>query len=102
MSAETPDNRPAVICDDVIDVEIMDSKFSITSEAECMIRFQNVQQAWIRNCQLLGANETFLQVEGKESKDILLSGNDLRKYEKSISCINGATKDAVTTTSNIY
>ena len=34
-------------------------------------------------------------------KEILLSGNDLREFENSFSCINGATKKAVTATNNI-
>jgi len=101
MTTETPDSRPAVICDDVIDMAFSDSQASVTSDAECMIRLQNVRRAWIRNCQPLGSNETFLQVEGKESKEILLSGNDLRKCKNSFSCINGAAQDAVTTTNNI-
>ena len=101
LNTEAPDSRPAVICDDVIDMELSDSKAFVTSDAECMIRLQNVQQAWIRNFRPVGSNKTFLQVEGTESKEILLSGNDLRQFENSFSCINGATKDAVTTTNNI-
>ncbi len=97
----SPDVRPAVICDDVSDMVISDSKAFVSSDAECMIRLKNVQQAWIRNCQPFGSNKTFLQVEGKESKEILLSGNDLRKFDNSFSCINGAAKDAVTATNNI-
>ena len=101
MNTETPDSRPAVICDDVIDMEFSDSKAFVSSDAECMIRLQNVRQAWIRNCRPLGANETFLQVEGKESRGIILSGNDLRRSNKSFICKNGATKDVVSTINNI-
>jgi hypothetical protein len=101
MSTGTPDSRPAVICDDVINLELSGSKVSVTPDAECMIRLQNVQQAWIRNCLPLGSNNTFLQVEGEESRGILLSGNDLRKFKNLFSLINGATKDVVTVTNNI-
>jgi len=101
MNTETPDDRPAVICYDVINLELSDSKASVTPDAECMIRLQDVQQAWIRNCQPFGSNNTFLQVEGEESRGILLSGNDLRKFNNSFSLINGATADVVSTVNNI-
>jgi polygalacturonase len=101
LNTAMPDSRPAAICDDVINMEFSDSKAAVTSDAECVIRLQNVQQAWIRNCQPLGDNETFLQVEGEDSREILLSGNDLRRIENSFSCVNGAAKGAVTTINNI-
>lgn len=101
MNTETPDSRPAVICDDVIDMELSDSKASVTSDAECMIRLQNVRQAWIRNCQPLGINDAFLQVEGEESSKILLSGNDLRLSKNLFVCKNGATINVVRTLNNI-
>ena len=101
MNTITPDSRPAVVCNDVIDMEFSDSKAAVTPDAECMIRLQNVQQAWIRNCQPFGGNATFLQVEGEESKEILLSGNDLRRFENPFKVFNGATKAVVRTENNI-
>lgn len=101
MDTITPDARPAVICDDVIGMEFSDSKAAVTPDAECMIRLQNVQHAWIRNCQPFGENATFLQVEG-ESKEILLSGNDLRRFENPFKVFNGARRNAVTTNNNIH
>ena len=101
MNTATPDGRPAVICDDVIDMVFSDSKISVASDAQCAIRLQNVKQAWIRNCQPLGVNDTFLQVEGKGSSEIILSGNDLRRSAKSFVLDDGATKDVVSTINNI-
>ena len=101
MNTETRDDRPAVVCDDVINMEFSDSKAAVTSDAECVIRLQNVQHAWIRNFQPLGANRTFLQVEGKESKGVLVSGNDLRRIDNPYEFLNGATKSAVRTENNI-
>ena len=101
MDTEIPDHRPVIIIDDVVNFELSDSKVSATSEAECMIRLQNVRQAWIRNCMPVGSNETFLRVEGNKSSDILLTGNDLRGFKNSYVCNSGASMDEVISKNNI-
>jgi len=97
---QTPENRPAVICDDVTDFEFSDSRAAVSADAESTIRLRNVQRAWIRNCRPAGRTRAFVQVEGKESGAILLSGNDLRSADQAFNVIDGAANDAVTSTHN--
>ena len=101
MTTELPDGRPAVICDDVAELDLADCQAAVAADAECLLRLQNARQVWIRNCRPSGGNKTFLQVEGAESRGILLSGNDLRTFEQPFTLLQGAGTDAVTTANNI-
>jgi hypothetical protein len=100
LETHTPEHRPAVICDDVSDLEFSDSKVAASAESESAIRLQNVQRAWIRNSRAVGRSPTWVQVEGTASKEILLTGNDLRNTEKLFTVSLGATNDAVTAKHN--
>jgi hypothetical protein len=100
LETHTPEHRPAVICDDVSDLEFSDSRVAASAESESAIRLQNVQRAWIRNSRAVGRSPTWVQVEGTESKEILLTGNDLRNTEKRFAVSLGATNDAVTAQHN--
>ena len=59
-----------------------------------------MQRAWIRNSRAVGRSPTWVQVEGKTSKEILLTGNNLRNTEKLFTVSLGATNDAVTAKHN--
>jgi hypothetical protein len=97
----SPEHRPAVVCDDVIDLDFSEGRVAISPDAAAAIRLQNVQRAWIRNSRPRGGSKAFLQVEGAESREILLSGNDLRDAETAFSLAAGAARDAVTAAQNI-
>lgn len=101
MTTKLPDGRPAVICDDVADLDLADCQAAVAADAECLLRLQDAQRVWIRNCRPVGGNKTFLQLEGTGSREILLSGNDLRTFEQPFVLLNGAGNEAVTTANNI-
>lgn len=101
LNTATPEHRPAVVCDDVVDLEIAEGRAAVSPGAEAVLRLQNVQRAWIRNSRPLGRAPTFLQVEGAESKEILLSGNDLRSSDNAFKLAAGAAGEAVSTSNNI-
>ena len=46
------------------------------------VALENVADAWIRNSRAPEGTGTFLKVSGKDSRDISLTGNDLRKARK--------------------
>ncbi len=101
LGAATPELRPAVVCDDVADFHFSQGTAAASPDAEAALRLQNVQGAWIRESRPLGQPRTFVQVEGKESRDILLSGNDLRTARQAFRVAAGAAPDAVTLKNNI-
>ena len=101
LSTVTPDGRPAVVGDDVTEMELAASRIAVSPSAECAVRLQNAREVWIRNCRPQGGGATFVQVEGKESQRILLSGNNLQGIEHPFARGSGASGDAVTANDNI-
>ena len=65
------------MCDDVRDFEITGLRAEGDRQAECLIRLRQTRQAFIHGCRCLSDMPTFLRVEGKDSREIMLLGNDL-------------------------
>jgi polygalacturonase len=81
------DLRPAIICEDGIDIEILDCKIPETKNAESVIRLQQVQGALVSGNTVKGSAKAFVRVEGADSKQIVLgrnkAGNTKKLVEKS-------------------
>ncbi len=71
------DLRPAVVCDDVQDLELSGFKAQAGASVESLIRLRGVQAAFIHGSRPLSPVGTFVRAEGAGCKDIVLSGNDL-------------------------
>jgi hypothetical protein len=91
----SPDLRPAVTCDDVVDLEIAGLKAAGNREAESLIRLQETKSALIQGTRLLGAAGMFLRVEGSHSREITLIGNDLHRCTAVFQTADGAAAGAV-------
>lgn len=89
------DLRPAIVCDDVDDLELTGFKAAGSKNAESLIRLQNSRNVFINGSRPLNGVGTFLLVEGSGSKDIKLSGNKLNLAEKAVKTGAGAQSDAV-------
>jgi polygalacturonase len=59
------------------------------------IQFNRVESATVRSSSALQGTGTFLNVMGKESRDIVLTGNDLRRAKSPFALGPGVAKDAV-------
>jgi len=97
----SPDIRPAIVCDDVEGLDLADFEAQGNEKAECLIRLQKTRQVFIHGSRLVHASPTFLRVEGSESREIGLSGNDLRQAKRSIDLGEGAPHDAVQMVANL-
>lgn len=71
------DARPALICDDVEDLELTGFK-ALISGSEPLIRLRQMRGALLQGCRPTGSVETFVRTEGERSANIALLGNDLR------------------------
>ena len=91
----SPDVRPAIVCDDVQDLELSDFRAAGEQESESLIRLQQTRQAFIHGSRPLNETGTFLRVEGLESRNIGLAGNDLRRANKILELGEGASETAV-------
>jgi hypothetical protein len=81
---------PAIVCDDVQDLEM--SRFRVRSEAsvESLIRLRAVQGAFSHGSRPLNEIGTFVRVEGASSKDIVLAGNNLAHTKPAVERVEGA------------
>lgn len=91
-----PDLRPAWVCDDVVGFTLDGLDAGGSPGAGSILRLRHVRGALIRGCTLPEAVETFLQVEGDSTRDVLLVGNDLRKAKQVAQPASEVNRDAVT------
>jgi hypothetical protein len=88
------DQRPALVCDDVVDIELVNFRAQGNSTGE-LIRVKETRQAYIHGCRPLNEVSTFLIVQGNKSQDILLQANDLHRALHSYKLASGVRVDAV-------
>ena len=75
---ENPDLRPAIVCDDVQDLEIAGLSARGNAEAESLLRLQQTRRAFIHGCHPTADTRVFVLVEGDASREIAVVDNDLR------------------------
>jgi hypothetical protein len=93
---QSDDLRPAIVCDDVDDLELSGVKLAGSRKSESVIRLQKSRHVFIHGSRTLNETGTFLRVEGEESKDIVLSGNKLNAASKVVETTADVAKDAIT------
>ena len=71
------DARPAIVCDDVSDLELSSLNLQGNPEAESVIRLQNVQTAYIHNSCVRGQCRTFINTEGANTKAIHIADDNI-------------------------
>ncbi len=91
-----PDLRPAIVCDDVQDLEIGGLKAAGNHRSESLVRLQNTAGAFIHTSRPLDPIACFLRVEGSSSERITLHGNLLPGDMKVLETSGGASSNAVT------
>jgi hypothetical protein len=69
------DLRPAIVGDDVDDMELSGFKAEGSKRAESMIRLENSRNVLINNSRPLNRIGTFLRLEGAKSEVVRLAGN---------------------------
>jgi hypothetical protein len=77
----SPDLRPALFFDDVLDVSISGCLLE-GAQSKPLIQLNNVVGVFIRDNRIKGGVNVFAGVSGKDSKDILLKGNLTGKTAK--------------------
>lgn len=94
------DARPALICDDVEDLELTGFKAATTSTGP-LLRLIDTRHALLQQCAPLNTTDTFAQIEGAASADIALLANDLRRSASAFILSTDAKPAAVRETGNL-
>jgi hypothetical protein len=100
MNADSREQRPTIVFDDVIGAAI--SEFSSNPIAGKMpvVQLVNCRDVRIEDSAAPSGVRTFVAVEGADSAGIVLMGDDLRNAHKPFETSDGADKHAVTVTGN--
>jgi hypothetical protein len=93
--------RPAVVCDDVSDLEIAGLRSASVSSGQPVVKLAQVQGAWLRGCQAPAGTKTFLQVQGDKTARVALTHSNLSGAGQSVEQGPDVPKDAVTIASNV-
>lgn len=100
LRLQSDDLRPAIVCDDVEDMDISALKVSGSKKAESVMRFQDSKNVFITGSRTLNPVSTFVRVEGSQSKNIVLMGNFLHQTQKKIELAADVDKDAISVLNN--
>jgi hypothetical protein len=100
IRVERPDERPALVLDDVARLELSGLDSSSVPQRQPVILFRNVAGALLFGNRLSSMAEVFLGVTGELTKDIALRGNDLRLARQEIRKASEVTAGAISTDSS--
>jgi polygalacturonase len=89
------DHRPALVCDEVQDVELFGWRPVAASPASPVVRLKNVRDALLQGCHCPPGAVAFLRVEGKDSERIRLLGADLTGAQQPVEFAADAPPTAV-------
>ncbi|MDP4292108.1 MAG: glycosyl hydrolase family 28 protein [Bacteroidota bacterium] len=95
FEVKSPDMRPAIIFDNVIDATLSNLSVQGNPQAETTLRFINSRDVLLSSPRLITPATAFLQVEGADSKGITLDGGDVTKAYKLLIFNNKATKEMI-------
>jgi polygalacturonase len=82
LSYTGKDSRSSIICNDVDGINITGLKAQCDPDATSLISFMNVTNSSIINSTSSSETNLFLDVYGKQNKNIKLSGNDFTNIKK--------------------
>lgn len=101
LRLQADDLRPAIVCDDVVDLELSACKIAGSKNAESVIRLQQSKNVYINSSRVTNTTGTFVRVEGAATSDIVMAGNKLNFSNKHFHATADVKKTAVLASNNI-
>jgi polygalacturonase len=95
MERASADARPAVICDDVKELDADGLKLPAADGPQPAVRLKDVQGAFLRGCRAAVGTKAWLGVEGEKSSGVVLAANDLSAAAEPVKLSGGAPAGAV-------
>ncbi len=77
LGFDAPDHRPALICDDVENLDITQLNAMGTAGHEALVHMRNVRGVFVHGCMLSAAADCFIALDGAETECIAITGNSL-------------------------
>jgi polygalacturonase len=95
FEVSTPELRPAMVFDHVEDAAVNGLSAQGNPQSESLLRFIDTRDVLLTASRVLTPSAVFLQVEGAESKSIIVDGGDLSKADGPFAFHADATEDSV-------
>jgi hypothetical protein len=92
VAFEREDSRPALVCEDVAGLRIAD--FAAPNSNPLMV-LRDTRDAWLEGNRAPQENRVFLRLEGKQTENISIAGNDLRASRKPLELGPGVRPETV-------
>lgn len=77
LSFAEDDQRPAIVCDDIRDLDIFGLRAMVSPEAGCAIQLRGIQGAWIHGCRADTVPDAFLHLEEASCSRVRVTDNDI-------------------------
>jgi len=91
----TGQRGPALLLSDVADVDISACSTRTPDAGEPVIRMKDVDGAFVHGCLAHPGTETFLQLEGENTREIVLGNNNLSRARRPVNLTGGARPDVI-------
>jgi len=101
LQTEKPDQRHAVVFDDVEDALVDRLDTPRSSGAESIGRFINARAIFVRGCRPKVGTDLFLALDGARSEGVFLTGNDFSNATKVVERTPDVPKKAVSEMANL-
>lgn len=101
VQTEKPDQRHALVFDDVEDVLIDCLDTPGSPGAESIARFINARDIFVRGCRPKAGTNMFLKLDGAQSEGIYLTGNDFSNVTTIVEQSSDVSKKAVSKKANL-
>ncbi len=101
LRSASGDARPAIVCDDVKDLDIDGFRSTPVTGAPPVIRLLQSKRACLRGCSAPEGTRTFLDVQGDRSDQVVLMNNDLHSAVNAVLLGPGLPTGVVTQSGNI-
>jgi hypothetical protein len=101
FNLKAPDARPAVILDDCHNVRLTDFDVAEPSHQQPLVRIIQSTNVTLSGYQSATPVSTFIRVEGDQSSDIKLTGNDLTRVRRVADLADGCSEDAIRKWNNL-
>ena len=95
LKAEASDVRPALVCDDVHDLDITGLRTTAPGEGQAVIALHEASDVFVHGSKAPKDSPTFVQVSGASSTGIVLLGNDLSHAAEPVVFRDGAVAASV-------
>lgn len=101
IGASAGESRPALVCDDVKNVDIVGLKTAPIASRQPAVKIVESKNVWLRDCAAPGRTGAFLSVEGAGSERIALTGSNLGSAARAVEIAPDVPAHSVTLAGNI-